>query len=100
MKITVLEQALLTAIMDSDYNAGSGYYNEECIGNQVWTFDPVDNFGRAHGSQKTSGVLSSLLQKGAVEQGSYEQKHDVLAITREGYDALVAAGWQPRVFAD
>ena len=95
IKLTTMETAFLKFVIESDYNAGSGVFGEECIQNDVWTFCPVDNFGEAFGKEKTSGVVSSLVKKGAVRQGFHDEEGDITAITREGYDALVATGYVP-----
>ena len=82
MELTANEAKALQAIVDSNYQDGSG---EDTIDYEVWTVysNPFEN------KRTQSGVYSSLSKKGLITTGREDDfPFDTVAITEAGYTAL------------
>lgn len=98
--MTKLERIYLIAIIESDFNWGSGYAGRDTIGNPVWAFDPAERFAADAGKPASSagGVAASLQKKGLAFTSTFDHPDDenTIHITEAGYDALIASGFEPR----
>lgn len=85
MKLTTLEQSLLNAIANSEYQSNVG---EGIINYPVWS--GVDFFSIPGLSTRKSfnGVMASLSKKGLVKCSNYSPTEPTVALTAEGFKLL------------
>jgi len=90
--MTNLETKVLEAIIGSNFNAGNGIAGEELIGNAIWAdsiLDALADDGVAPASR--GGAIASCTKKGFVNFWE-DDDGDLIALTREGFDAAAKAG--------
>ena len=82
--LTILEAAVLNAIINSEYQDGTG---SEVIGNPVWYINHSD-VKNDMTAQQLPGVVSSLVKKGYVNTCIEKNHNDsTICITKLGWEA-------------
>lgn len=83
---TVLENALLANIINSEYQDGG-----DPVGHDVWSSGDFLTGGKITASN-IAGVMASLVKKGFVEVSQYSRTETTVALTAKGMEAYQNPG--------